>query len=154
MEHARKIGGTPPVEFQFKPGNPGGSAPRGKRISTWAAEFGEKSPDQLPEIGSKKFKALPLNAQIALRRIMRANKDDKLALLNTQYVEPRTLGDVSDGGPAESMVVSIAAAIIALKAAGVSLKRDEPKPEPIDVTPESVIEAEEPKFTSRRRNVA
>lgn len=140
MEITRKIGkGVPPLEYCFKPGNPGGSAPKGKRITTWAAEFGEKLPSTWPKPGSKEFEKLPGNAQIALRRLRSANKDDKLALLNTQYVEPRTLTG-EDSGSGESAVAAIAAAIMALKAAGVSLRRDEITQSlaPIDVTPESV----------------
>lgn len=135
MDISRKNGNRPlpPIEHRFQTGNPGGSAPKGKRITTWMAEFGEKSLDELPKIKSKAFDKLPINAQIALRRIYRANEDDNLALLNTQYVEPRNLAPEGGALPT-SAIEQVAAAILALKAAGVSLRRDE-KPSPIDVTP-------------------
>ena len=68
-------------------GNPGG-VPKGKRIATWLAEFGEMSESQWPVENSDRYKALPANAQIALARLRDALNHDKLALANSEYVEP------------------------------------------------------------------
>lgn len=112
----------PPAEYRFKPGNAGGSAPRGKRITTWMAEFGEQPPAKWPKKNSDAFERLPGNAQIALRRLWGANKDDALGLKNAQYVEPRGIGE-EDATGFPSAVYSIAAAILALKASGVQVRR-------------------------------
>jgi hypothetical protein len=60
----RKIGKS------FMPGvsgNPGG-APKGKRISTWMAELGDKDPKDWPKEKGK----LPANARIAMARILKS----------------------------------------------------------------------------------
>ena len=99
--------------------NPGG-APKGKRISTWMAEFGEKPASDWPEVGSKQFEKLPGNAQIALRRLRAANAEEELGLANSKYVEPRELEQSGGGQSASNLIAGIAAAIMALKASGVT----------------------------------
>lgn len=115
----------PPAEHRFPPGvsgNPGGQA-KGKRIATWMSEYGQIPPDQWPAKGSDKFAQLPGNAQIALRRLRSANKDDSLGLKNSMYVEPRGFGSDDDGASGVSVVYTIAAAILSLKAAGVEVRK-------------------------------
>ena len=68
-------------------GNPGGQ-PKGKRIDTWIAEFGQMDPAEWPADNSKAVKDLPANARIALARLRDALGRDKLALANSEYVEP------------------------------------------------------------------
>lgn len=151
--------GRPPVEHRFKPGNPGGSAPRGKRITTWMAEFGEIPASKWPAKDSPAFKRLPGNAQIALRRLWCANKDDSLALKNAQYVEPRGLEADGDGASASGVVYTIAAAILALKAAGVEIRKPidaqivDPV-RPIAAEPASVEEEDEFRAVRLRRGRA
>ncbi len=110
----------PPIEHRFKPGNPGGSSPRGKRISTWMAEFGEMPPEKWP---SPKKKSLPANARIAIVRLRKALDADKLGLANAEYVEPRVRREEDEAGMSVPMLQAIAAAIFALKAAGVDVRR-------------------------------
>ncbi len=99
-------------------GNPGG-VPKGTRISTWMGRFGEKPFEDWPKIGSEEFRKLPGNAQIALRRLYRANKDDLLALKNSEYVEPRSR-QFDDGGAEQAIGIGqgIIAALIAAERAG------------------------------------
>lgn len=114
---------VPPPEHQFKPGNPGGSAPKGKRISTWMAEFGDMPPEKWPNP-----KTLSANGRIALARVREAMA--KQGLRATELILNRTEGALEQA-PSLPMLQGIAAAILALKAAGVTLRK-----EPIDVTPE------------------
>ncbi len=51
---------------------PGAGAPKGKRVSTWIKEFLDATADEVPEIGSVKWRHLPHGAQIALARIQAA----------------------------------------------------------------------------------
>jgi hypothetical protein len=104
--------------------NPGG-APKGKRIGTWMAEFGEAEASSWPVPGDEDFEELPGNAQIALRRLRSANKDDKLALMNSEYVEPRARVDAGMGADNGSLLAGIALAIAAMKAAGIVLNAPE-----------------------------
>jgi hypothetical protein len=73
------VNGAPlPVDKMWKPGqsgNPGG-APKGKRLSTWLAEFGQE--DLTLEQIDRKLAApgLPLNARMALKQIRRAAYED------------------------------------------------------------------------------
>jgi hypothetical protein len=55
--------------------NPGG-APKGKRLSTWLAEFGQIPSKDWPEEGSDRYENLPGNAQIALGQLRRARRTD------------------------------------------------------------------------------
>ncbi len=85
MDKPIKVIGKP-----FAPGvsgNPGGQ-PKGKRIDTWIAEFGQMDPAEWPADNSKAVKDLPANARIALARLRDALGRDKLALANSEYVEP------------------------------------------------------------------
>lgn len=68
--------------------NPGG-APKGKRIATWMAEYGELDSTQWPREGTEEYEKLPGNAVIALVRLREALKKNSLGLANAQYVEPR-----------------------------------------------------------------
>ena len=68
-------------------GNPGG-VPKGKRIDTWIAEFGQIDPQEWPTENSEEENALPAFARIALARLRDALGRDKLALANSEYVEP------------------------------------------------------------------
>lgn len=84
----------------FKPGqsgNPGG-APRGKRISTWMAEFGEMSEAQIEKLDRAK---LPQNALIALARIKAAKAE--AGTRDADCIMDRTEGKVAQpmelGGP-------------------------------------------------------
>ncbi len=104
----------------FPPGNQGGGAPRGKRISTWMAEFGEVPPEKWP---SPKKKNLPANARIALVRLRKALDADKLGLANAEYVEPRVRRPEDEEPLTVPMLSMIASAILALKASGVELRR-------------------------------
>lgn len=113
----------PPIEHRFKPGNtanPGG-APRGKRISTWMAEFGEVPPSKWPK--KDKLSKMPANARIAIVRLRKALDADKLGLANAEYVEPRQRPVDGDEAPRTPMLEQIAAAILALKAAGIDVRR-------------------------------
>ena len=115
----------------FAAGNPGGSAPKGKRISTWMAEFGEVPPEKWPSV---KKKNLPANARIALVRLRKALDADKLGLANAEYVEPRVRRPEDEEPLTVPMLSQIAQAILALKAAGVEIR----KPEPIEIEVEVV----------------
>ncbi len=109
----------PPTETRFDPGqsgNPGG-APRGKRISTWMAEFGEVPPSRWPN--KKQLEKMPANASIALARVRRAATAN--GLRDTELVLNRTEGAVT-AEPSAPMLEQIAAAIIAMKAAGVTVR--------------------------------
>lgn len=68
-------------------GNPGGQ-PKGKRIATWIEEFGQMGEKNWPADNSKEEMALPVNGRIALARLRDALGRDKLALANSEYVEP------------------------------------------------------------------
>ncbi len=116
----------PPIEHRFKPGNPGGSAPRGKRISTWMAEFGEMPPSKWPS--KDRLKKMPANASIAMARIRKAATKD--GLRDTELVLDRTEGAVVPE-PSAPMLSQIAAAIMALKSAGVEIR-----------APRTVVDAE------------
>ncbi len=65
----------PPRWKPGESGNPGGQA-RGKKVSTWLAEFGQMDPSDLPDPKSGK---LPINARIALARLRKACTDEGLA---------------------------------------------------------------------------
>lgn len=127
----------PPIEHRFKPGNPGGSAPRGKRISTWMAEYGEVPRTQWPT--GNKLARLPTNARIALVRLRKALDADKLGLANAEYVEPRVRRPEDEEPLTVPMLSQIAAAILALKAAGVEIR----KPIEAEVVQPLPIEREE-----------
>lgn len=82
---------SPSPLTRFQPGtlgNPGG-APKGKRIATWMAEYGELESSLWPVEGSEEYQKLPGNAVIALVRLREALKKNNLGLANAQYVEPR-----------------------------------------------------------------
>lgn len=51
--------------------NPGG-APKGKRITSWLAEFGEMPSEDWPQPGTPAYRRLPGNATIALAQLRRA----------------------------------------------------------------------------------
>lgn len=76
----------PPVEHRFKPGNPGGSSPKGKRISTWMVELGQL--DVLPDPDK-----LPVNGKIALARIKKAMTPN--GEYSTETILDRTEGKMS-----------------------------------------------------------
>ena len=61
----------PREDGYFKPGNPGGSAPKGKRISTWMAELGDMNPARWPDPSE-----LPANGLIAIERLKSAMTDE------------------------------------------------------------------------------
>ena len=66
-----------PVDKVWVPGvsgNPGGQ-PRGKRISTWLAEFGDMPNEDWPAKGTPAYKRLPGNARIALAQLRKAARD-------------------------------------------------------------------------------
>ncbi|MDE2107008.1 MAG: hypothetical protein KGL39_57910 [Patescibacteria group bacterium] len=124
-ERAGKGGIVPPVEHRFQKGvaaNPGG-VPKGKRISTYMAEYGEMDPADWPDEkdASKKLSA---NARIALARLRRAAREE--GIRDAELILDRTEGAVAPQEPALPMISQIAAAIAALKAAGVELKREDP----------------------------
>lgn len=132
----------------FQKGYHGGSAPKGKRISTWMAEFGDMEPSKWPS--AKRLEKMPANASIALARLRKARMAD--GIRDTELILDRTEGAVV-AEPAAPMIQSIAAAILALKAAGVELRR--PAPVPRDVTPPTpmmAVDAEDdaPEFKPRR----
>lgn len=109
----------PPIETRWKPGvsaNPGG-VPKGKRISTWMAEFGEMTPSKWPS--KKQLAKMPANASIAMARIRKSATAS--GLRDTELVLDRTEGAVVPE-PSTPMLSQIAAAIMALKAAGVVLR--------------------------------
>ncbi len=110
--------GKPPLEHCFKPGNPGGSAPKGKRVSTWMAELGEVDPADWP-----KKKKISANERIARARVIAAMT--KQGLRDTELILNRTEGAI-ESTPQLPMLQGIAAAILAMKAAGVALKKAEP----------------------------
>jgi hypothetical protein len=90
------------------------------------AEYGEIPDSEWPRGAA--LKKLPGNAQIALKRLREALKGETLGLRNAEYVEPRATAQPAAESVSLPMLEAIAAAIMALKQAGV-------KPEPIDVTP-------------------
>lgn len=103
-----------PIGTPWQPGqsgNPGG-APRGKRISTWMAEFGEMSEAQLRKI---KKSTLPMNGRIALGRLRAAASNRKDANAATETVLERTEGKVTQplagegDGPLTVQIVNYAA---------------------------------------------
>ena len=68
------INGQPVPPPRWKPGqsgNPGG-VPKGKRISTWLAEYGDMPVENWPVPGTPAFNRLPGNARIALAQLRRA----------------------------------------------------------------------------------
>ncbi len=130
----QKRGGTPPVEHQFKIGNPGGSAPKGKRISTYMAQYGDLPPSKWPT--AKQLEKLPANASIALARLKKARRYD--GIRDTELILDRTEGAVVPE-PSLPMLSQIAAAILALKAAGVEVR----KPIEAEVVASQQIENEE-----------
>lgn len=137
--HISPINGLPlPAPYpKGVSGNPGG-VPKGKRISTWMAEFGEMEDKDLPVVGSKKWEKLPKNARIALRRLRAADAEEELGLANSKYVEPREVASLMSSENAVPAIEMIATAILALKNAGVVVRNLASNPEPIDaevVTP-------------------
>lgn len=92
-------------------GNPGG-VPKGKRISTWMAEFGEMSEAQLRKI---KKSTLPMNGKIALGRLRAAASLRKDANAATETILERTEGKVTQplgdpgGGPLTVQIVNYGA---------------------------------------------
>jgi hypothetical protein len=86
-------------------GNPGG-APKGKRISTWMAELGELTENQLKKLGP-----LPMNGRIALARIRAAaNERSKFGNGATDTILERTEGKVPQaltGQNGEPLVVQV-----------------------------------------------
>lgn len=92
-------------------GNPGG-APKGKRISTWMAEFGEMSEAQLRKINKS---TLPMNGKIALGRLRAAASNRKDANAATETILERTEGKVTqplagnDGQPLTIQVMNYGA---------------------------------------------
>ena len=120
-----------PKEVLWKPGvsaNPGG-APKGKRVSTWMAEFGEMDPCQWPDESSDR---LPANARIALARLRRAMVED-----GGEHSTKIILESTNDAGqltPADSLPIieSISQAINALKQSGWKIPPKEIKNESVD----------------------
>lgn len=102
----------------FAKGNPGGSAPKGKRISTWMSEFGDMEPSKWPS--AKRLEKMPANASIALARLKKARMED--GIRDTELILDRTEGAVV-AEPSAPMLSQIAAAILALKAAGVEIRK-------------------------------
>ena len=116
----------------FTKGNhPVGSAPKGKRISTWMAEFGDMPPSKWP-----KPDKLPANGRIAMARVLKAMTQD--GIKDTELILDRTEGAVI-AEPSVPMLSQIAAAILALKAAGVALR----KPIEAEVVPPPALDDEE-----------
>ena len=72
--------------------NPGG-APRGKRITTWLAEFGEIPSKLWPVKDSPEWDALPGNAQIALSQLRRG-MDQEDGLPAAMWAADRVEGGV------------------------------------------------------------
>ena len=112
----------------FLPGNlcnPGG-APKGKRVATWMAEFGEKPQSAWPRRKTKEYEKLPGNAVIALQRLRCAIAETGKTS-NSEYVEPRSRPE-ADAPDTISVgnIERIAAAIAALEASGVVFKRAAP----------------------------
>ncbi len=64
-----------PVSSLFKVGNPGnpGGAPKGKRVTTWLAEYQNMSEDEWPTGAA--LKRLPVGARIALAQLRKAMRD-------------------------------------------------------------------------------
>src|ERR1035437_5145253 len=116
----RQLAGLTP----FLPGHQSnGSAPKGKRISTWMAEYSQMEDADLPKVGSKAWDKLPKGARIALRRLRAADQEEELGLANSKYVEPTALeSGAGVGADSTAFIASLAAAIMAMKAAGVEFR--------------------------------
>ena len=130
IPHVTAKGGTLLTYPPGVSGNPGG-VPKGKRVATWMAEYGEIGASEWPK--GAELRKLPANAVIALQRLRCALKRDSLGLRNSEYVEPRARPEAGDGEGQISIgnIERIAAAIAALKAAGVEFRR---APAAIDTT--------------------